>query len=68
MKANFYIVKLVSADYSVADVESLARLREVIQECIHEYDEESRRQRTALGDPCVESDRSARFVVRVHAH
>ena len=39
--SSMNIVKLVGADYSVADVESLARLREVIQECIHEYDEES---------------------------
>ena len=62
------IVKLVGADYSVADVESLTRLREVIQECIHEYDEESRRQCTALGDPCIESDRGARFIIWVHTH
>ena len=67
-KGLHHVVELVGADYTVADVEGLARLREVIQECIHEYDEESRRQRAALRNPCVESDRGTRFVIWVHTH
>ena len=39
--ARIEVVKLISANNPMTNIEGLARLGEVIKECIHEDDEES---------------------------